>query len=81
MLHSIATRASALPCLELMEWVIIHTKAQEWKIVNDKGECIGSCLPQYMDYRYKPLYLDESLTKDFVIVFYEQYDTNKILSN
>jgi hypothetical protein len=29
MLHSIATRASALPCLELMEWVIIHTKAQE----------------------------------------------------
>jgi hypothetical protein len=81
MLHSVASRAPVLPCVELMEWVINHTRAQECKIVNEKGECIGSFLPQDMAYCYKLPDLDESLTKDFVIDFYEQYDTNKILNN
>jgi hypothetical protein len=64
-----------------MEWVISHTKSQDYKIVNDQGECIGSFLPQDMAIYYKLLDPDESLTKDFVISFYEQYETNKILNN
>jgi hypothetical protein len=81
MLHSVSSRVHVLPCVELMEWVINHTRAQECKIVNEQGECIGSFLPQDMAYCYKLPDPDESLTKYFVIAFYEQYDTNKILSS
>ena len=49
--------------------------------MNDQGEFIGSFLPQDMSIYYKLLDLDESLTKDFLIAFYEQYDTTKILEN
>jgi hypothetical protein len=63
-----------------MEWIIIHTNALDCKIVNNQGEFIGSFLPQDMAICDKLPYRDESLTKDFVISFYEQYDTNKILN-
>jgi hypothetical protein len=75
LLHFVASRAPVMPCVELMEWVISHTKAQNCRIVNDKGECIGSFLPQDINTYYKFPDPDESLTKDFVISFYEWYDT------
>jgi hypothetical protein len=81
MLHFVMAREPVMPCIELMEWVISHTKSQDCKIVNDQGECIGSFLPQDMAICYKLPDPDESLTKDFMISFYEQYDTNKILNS
>jgi hypothetical protein len=62
MLHSVV-RVPIMPCIELMEWVISHTKAQDCKIVNDQGECIGSFLPQDIDICYKLLDPDESLPR------------------
>jgi hypothetical protein len=79
MLHFVTMRASVMHCIQLMEWVISHTKSLDCKIVNGQGECIGSFLSQYMAICYKLIDPNESLTKDFVISFYEQYETNKIL--
>jgi hypothetical protein len=80
-LHSIASRAPFMPCVELIEWVISHTDAQNCRIINDKGECIGYFLPRDVNKYYKLLEPEESLNKDFVISFYEKYDTSKILGN
>jgi hypothetical protein len=65
----------------IIEWVISHTDAHNCRIVNDKGECIGSFLPQDVNTYYKFPEPDESLTKEFLITFYEKYDTSKILGN
>jgi hypothetical protein len=71
MLHYVVVRAPIMPSVELMEWVISRTKAQDYKTMNDKGECIGSFLPQDTTFFYKLPNLNESLTKDFMIAFYE----------
>jgi hypothetical protein len=70
-----------MPSVELVEWVIIHIDAQNYRIINEKGECIGSFLPQDVSTYYKFPAPDESLTKDFLISFYEKYDTSRILGN
>jgi hypothetical protein len=64
-----------------MEWIINYTKSHECKIMNEQGECIWSFHPQDMDFFYKLPSPDESLTKEFVIEFYEKYDTNNVLNN
>jgi len=63
LLYYVATREPIMPYVELGEWFISHTKAQNCRIVNEKEECIGSFLPQDINTYYKFPDPNEYLTK------------------
>jgi hypothetical protein len=80
-LHMVASQTLVFPCIELLKWLIDHTDTQFFLINDANGECIGVFFPSEVQSYYKLRELEERLSTDFVVSFYETHDTNKVMAS
>jgi hypothetical protein len=71
----VARRTPVFPCIELLKWLIDHTDTQKCLINDDNDECIGVFLPSEVQSYYNIRELEERLSTDFVVSFYETQHT------
>ena len=55
--------------------------AKKCTVNNEISKCVGVFLPVEVQKYYKPRDLEERLNTDFVVIFYEFHDTNKLLAS
>jgi hypothetical protein len=80
-LHMVASRSPVFPCIELLNWIIDHTDAQQCLINDDNGECVGVFLPLEVHSYYKIKDSKLKLSTDFILSFYASHHTSKIMSS
>jgi hypothetical protein len=74
-------RNPVFPCIEILKWLIDHTGTQRCLINDDNGECVRDFLPVEVQNYYKLREREERLNTNFVIIFYEKHDTNKVMAS
>jgi hypothetical protein len=75
----VASKNPIFPCIEPLKWLIDNTDAQKCVINDDNGQIMGVFLPLEVQNYYKLRDLDENLSTDFVVKFYQKHDTSKIM--
>jgi hypothetical protein len=77
----VACQTPVFPCIKILGWIIDHTYTMKFIVNNEEGECVGFFLPVEVQKYYKLRDLEERLNTEFVVKFYEFYDTSMLLAS